>query len=237
MTSPFFQQRPFAKAGLLAIPVLICILLMVRHFPKGPIAGYQSKIIAFEFVTNVDEVREVLGSLSTEELAGMDRGNYIDFAFVLCYGTFISYFFWLAHRYLGVRWFKIGIGLGVLVFLGDVLENIQLLNITRAYANGPDQMEVSAFVDQLQLFTWIKWIGLSITLLLAALAFRRLGGIWRWLGLLLTIPFLLSIIALITHSSAWIERFTSSMFLGFGAWILCCFFITRSGAPSSASFQ
>lgn len=227
-SSTFFQQRPFAKAGLLAIPLLICMLVMGQHFPKGEVLGYQSKIIAFEFVKNEADVRAVLGSLSAEELAGMDRGNYIDFAFMLCYGSFISFFFLLAYRQLGAKWLQVGILLGLIVFLGDLLENIQLLNITSAYAGDPARMNIGVFISQLQWFTWIKWIGLGVALAMAANVLRQQGGIWQWIGWGFFIPFLLSIVAFSIQTPAWIERFTLSIFMGLGLLILLCFLLKRN---------
>jgi len=227
-SSTFFQQRPFAKAGLFAIPLIICIVVMGQHFPKGEVAGYQSKIIAFEFVKNETEVRAVLDSLKAEELAGMDRGNYIDFAFMFCYGTFVSFFFLLAYRQFCTKWLQVGILLGLIVFLGDLLENIQLLNITNAYAQGPEQMEIAPFIGQLQFFTWLKWMGLGVALALAAYVFNQLGGVWKWIGWFLAIPLILSIIALSNQTPNWIERFTLSIFLGLGGLILCCFFIKKA---------
>lgn len=227
-SSSFFQQRPYAKAGLIAIPLIICMLVMGQHFPKGEVQGYKSKIIAFEFVKNEAEVRGVLDSLSAEELAGMDRGNYIDFAFMLCYGSFISFFFLLAYRRLEAKWLQVGILLGLIVFFGDLLENIQLLNISRAYTSDPEQMDIGAFISQLQLFTWIKWIGLGVALAMAANVLRQQGGIWQWIGWGFFIPFVLSIIAFVIQTPAWIERFTLSIFMGLGLLILLCFLVKRN---------
>lgn len=227
-SSTFFQQRPYAKAGLLAIPLIICMLVMGQHFPKGEVAGYKSKIIAFEFVKSEADVWTVLDSLSKEELAGMDRGNYIDFAFMLCYGAFISFFFLLAYRQLAAKWLQVGVLLGLIVFLGDLLENIQLLNITRAYAGDPAQMNIGVFITQLQLFTWIKWMGLGIALAMAAIVLRQQGGAWRWIGWGFFIPFVLSIVAFAIQTPAWIERFTLSIFMGLGLLILLCFLLKRN---------
>ncbi len=165
LSSTFFQQRSYAKAGLLAIPLIICMLVMGQHFPKGEVLGYKSKIIAFEFVKSEAEVRGVLDALSVEELAGMDRGNYIDFAFMLCYGAFVSFFFLLAYRQLGAKWLQVGI---------------------------------------------------------------LLGRIWRWISGPFLIPFALSMIAIVGQVPTWIERFTRSIFVGLGSWILCCFFVRRT---------
>lgn len=227
-SSTFFQQRPYAKAGLLAIPLIICMLVMGQHFPKGEVAGYKSKIIAFEFVKDEADVRTVLDALNAEELRGMDRGNYIDFAFMLCYGVFISFFFLLAYRQLAAKWLQVGVLLGLIVFLGDLMENIQLLNITRAYTSDPTQMNIGVFISQLQWFTWIKWIGLGIALAMAAIVLRQQGVAWRWIGWGFFIPFVLSIVAFAIQTPAWIERYTSSIFLGLGGLILSCFFIRRS---------
>lgn len=203
-------------------------MVMGQHFPKGEVAGYKSKIIAFEFVKDELDVLDVLGSLSADELVGMDRGNYIDFAFMLCYGSFISFFFLLAYRQLGTKWLQVGVLLGLVVFLGDLLENIQLLNITSAYTDDSSQLDNGVFITQLQLFTWLKWIGLGVALAMAAYVLQQLGGVWQWIGWGFFVPFLLSVVAFVNQTPVWIERFTLSIFLGLGSLILCCFFIRRS---------
>lgn len=230
MISNFFKHRPFAQLGLFAIPLLICMMAMGNQFPKGEILGFSNKVIAFEFATSTADIEGILAPLSPAEMKGMDWGNYIDFAFMLTYSSFIFFFFKTAKQQFRLKWLVAGQVLAVLILLGDVFENIQLLNITRTYANDPNDLNIAAFLFQLQLFTWLKWLCLAFALLLASFALIHTKGFIKYIALLFSVPFLLSIIALINGTPTWLERFTLSIFLGLGSLVLICFFIKRQVA-------
>ncbi len=227
MVANFFKHRPFAQLGLFAIPLLICMVAMGNQFPKGEVLGFNNKVIAFEFATSTADIQEILAPLSTAEMKGMDGGNYIDFAFMLTYSSFIFFFFKTAKQQYKIKWLVIGQVLAVIILLGDVFENIQLLNITRTFTNDPNDLNIAAFLFQLQLFTWLKWLCLALALLLASFTLIHAKGFIKYLALLFSVPFLLSIIALINGTPTWIERFTLSIFLGLGSLVLICFFIKR----------
>ncbi len=227
MATNFFENKPFTKLGLFAIPLLICMMAMGSQFPKGEVLGFSSKVIAFEFATSTGDIQAILAPLSEAERMGMDRGNYIDFAFMLTYASFIFFFFKVAKQQFKIKWLVVGQVLAVIILLGDVLENIQLLNITRTYANDPNDLNIAAFLFQLQLFTWLKWLCLGLALLLASFALVHAKGFIKNIALLFSVPFLLSMIALINGTPTWIERFTISIFLGLGSLVLVCFFVKR----------
>lgn len=227
MVANFFKHRPFTQLGLFAIPLLICMIAMGTQFPKGEVLGFSNKVIAFEFATSTADIEGILAPLSATEMKGMDGGNYIDFAFMLTYASFIFFFFKTAKQQFKSKWLVVGQVLAVIILLGDVFENLQLLNITRTYTNDPNDLNIAAFLFQLQLFTWLKWLCLALALLLASFALIHTKGFVKYIALLFSVPFLLSIIALINGTPTWIERFTLSIFLGLGSLVLICFFIKR----------
>lgn len=227
MSTTFFTNRPFSRIAFFAIPLLICMVAMGRQFPKGEVLGFSSKIIAFEFATSTADLEAILAPLSEAERVGMDKGNYIDFAFMLTYSSLIFFFFKVARQHFKIKWLVVGQVLAVIILLGDILENIQLLNITRTFANDPNDLNIAAYLFQLQLFTWLKWLCLGLALLLASFALVHAKGFIKNIALLFSVPFLLSIIALVNGTPTWIERFTLSIFLGLGSLVLVCFFIKR----------
>ncbi|NJO91127.1 MAG: hypothetical protein HC831_20795, partial [Chloroflexia bacterium] len=57
----------------------------------------------------------------------MDQGNRLDFAFAFIYSTFFFFFFKRLAEESEQKWYKAGMLLALLAFVGDVFENVQLL--------------------------------------------------------------------------------------------------------------
>lgn len=225
MNKTFFKQRPFALAGLLAIPLLICMIIMGNYFPRGQALGFSTFIIAFEFVSTTEEVRQLLAPLSPEQMARVDVGNYLDFAFMLFYSAFLFLFFREARTVFRLKWLVVGQVLAVIIFFGDLFENIQLLNITKAFQANPESLEIVPFLFKLQLFTWVKWLCLALSLLFASLGLLRGGGVAKTVAVVCVFPFLLSIFALVNGTAPWVNRFAMSIFGALPALIIATFFI------------
>ncbi|MEZ5041712.1 MAG: hypothetical protein R2828_17590 [Saprospiraceae bacterium] len=225
MSTHFFQDRPFAKGALLVIPIMLCVFVMGKHFPQVGVSGFSKLIIAFEFAKTTGDIHQILGPLQPAQIDGIDRGNYVDFAFMLFYAAFIFLFFKVAKTVFGIKELAIGQVLAVVIFFSDMLENMQLLHITKAYRGDSPNLEIDPFLFQLQLFTWLKWLGLGLALLLASFGLQKGDWVAKMMAVICVFPFLLSIIALITGATPWIERFTQSIFIGLAGLMIASFFI------------
>jgi hypothetical protein len=216
------KTHPFFLSGLIGLAVIAVSVVSLLLFPQsspGQIDGINSPIIAFEFAQTVEEIEALFGPAGSAERAAlalaMDRGNRLDFLYMLLYSAFMFTFAVQAGRLSGKAWLYAGAVLAVAALLGDVLENVQLLAITAKLDSGAFSVELA----RLYWFTWLKWGSLAVyfvwmgawlwgngrfptlialasflTFLLGLLAFIRRGPITEAFTLAIALMFLLLII-------------------------------------------
>ena len=154
---------------------------------KAP-EGYNSVILAFEFVSDEAELREVLSPLSLAEINGLDMLNKVDFAFMLLYGAFLLSIVIALKKLHNHHWLKYVAGMIMLIVLSDFLENLQLLNLTELFRSG--DISVQGTIDQLALFTWLKWILLAVVI--GSIGYSLItADRFKWVGYSLFIPIVL----------------------------------------------
>ena len=85
----YFNTHPFAKIGILAVPLVIFMILMEIFFPKLHHEEYHSFITAFEFARTPADLHTLFNGFTDETFRNVDIGNYIDFGFRL-----LTPFFW-----------------------------------------------------------------------------------------------------------------------------------------------
>ncbi len=218
----FFTNHPFAKIGLLCIPMLISILIMESLFPKVIPNGYQSFIVAFEFVKTPDELHLLFNGFTDNIYSNLDKGNFVDFGFMLSYSLFLFLLFRKAAYLFNQKWLLAGSVISILVLLADFSENISLLKLTEIYTPQISDAELIPILNRLHIFTWIKWGGLAI---LFALFSGKLLGKKTLLNIeavAMILPILFSFWAL-TGSPEGITKFTLSVTLAFAMLIFYSF--------------
>jgi len=174
MRSKYFKTYPFAKIGLLAIPLLAFIFLMDNYFPKTAPAGFQSFIIAFEFAQTPADIFLLFKNISPQTIINIDLGNYFDFGFMLTYSIFLGLMFRKATLIFKKKWLLIGIPLTIIILGSDVVENIFLLEITKIYSLHINELVLLPLLQKLHFITWLKWGTLSLAFLLFAVElFKR----------------------------------------------------------------
>ncbi len=223
----FFTNYPFAKIGLLGIPMLVFMLVMENLFPKSSPEGFQNFIIAFEFVRTPDQLHLLFKDFDNSILRKIDKGNYIDFGFMFTYSAFLFLFFRKAAKIFNHKWLLTGTVISMIVLLSDFSENLLLLKITKIYYPEIENEKLLPILSKLQLFTWIKWLGLAICF---AMYSRKLIGKRILLNIdavALILPFLFSFWAL-TGSSRGISKFTLSVTLAFALLIVYCFYFKNT---------
>ncbi len=218
-------RRPLIKAGWIGIAVIVLSVLLLSIFPsrtQSKIDGLFTPIIAFEFIQTPQEVYQLFGREPSPErdamARAMDRGNHLDFAYMLLYSFFLFTFSILGARESGIRTLYLGAVLSVVILMGDFFENIQLLGITANLATGDFQEELR----RLSLFTWQKWGGIAAVFLVLFAYFRRgrifsrIIGTWGVVTALLAIPSFL-------NRSVINEVFSLAVALQFLLMIIYCF--------------
>ncbi len=205
---------PLLPLALFALPLLGCILLMNNASPPNEKARepYTSVVIAMEFVSDEGEVFDTLDPLLKEEIEGLDRLNYIDFAFMAVYSLFLGLFIQQYSAATGLPSLRPFGWVAVFVFLADLLENVMMLKITGLYL--AERADFSPYINFLPVFTWAKWAALALTFAKIGIHFIQNRTFSKVLAIVLFVPAILMVLAL-AHHREWITRFTTSVFLGF----------------------
>lgn len=133
-------------------------------------------ILAFELARTPEELARVIGSDPPDDdareiRATMDRANRLDFAYMTLYGAFVAFACACAARRCNRPWLLLGVALGPLATLADLLENLVLLELTRAGA------DVVPLLDALHPRTILKWELLAAATALFAAGFIGAGRI------------------------------------------------------------
>ena len=227
-----FDQKPLLKTGVFALLLLPCLILINSYSPpkeKIP-EGYNSSILAFEFASDADEIKEVLGPLTQEERDDLDRLNYVDFGFMLLYGVFLYLFVVQLSELNGdealsrIRWVV------PVAVLADVLENVQLLKLTELFPELGSQAMLACTL--LAVFTWIKWILLALVFAFAGRSLMKMTPASKVAGLLLMFPILLAIATFITSQRMIEDLFATSVFGAFFIVFIYCLLYKRNLGPS-----
>jgi hypothetical protein len=170
------MERPFLKAGFIGIAVIVMSIVLMSVFPsRSPSMpeGFFTPIIAFEFIESPEEVYQLFGEKNSPErqdmVRAMDRGNRLDFIYMLLYSSFLFVFSIQCSRERGQKIFYLGALISVIVLAGDFMENLQLLGITSRLQEGSFDGELMA----LKIFTWQKWGGIATIFLILVPYFVR----------------------------------------------------------------
>ena len=187
-----------AGAVMMALTVVMLVV-----FPATParrnLPGLQSPIIGFELARTPEDVAGLLGDFGTPERADyaarMDRGNWLDFAFMLAYAAFHAA---IALRLAAQGRLPQGVFVVLLVLaadmlLFDALENRELLFLSTA-APAP---EMDASLARLHLFTLLKWYAIFGSAGLLAPFLWREPDWWRFAAPVFALAALLGVVGVV----------------------------------------
>ena len=167
---------------------LVLTVVMLAVFPGAPVErnvpGFVSPVVGFELASEPAHVFGILGGPDdprrAEAVRRMNLGNVIDFAFMIAYSALYFGIVSLL-RARGAVTGSVVTFLACLPFvmwLGDVLENVQLLTL----AGMTDAGAMPGTLARLRVFTTLKWHALFGTSLLVALPIWWQPSWWRWAG-------------------------------------------------------
>ena len=207
---------------------------MINSFSPEPAKApqeYNSVILAFEFVSDDQELAEVFSPLTTEDLYDLDRLNKVDFGFMLMYGLFLISVVFGLRKSLNQDWLKYLSIVIVLIVAADLLENLQLLHLTEAYRTGiTNNQDV---IDILAVSTWTKWVLLAITLACIGYALI-IAHRYKWAGYALFLPLIFGTSAIALKTSMIEDTFGTSIFLCFFIlWVLSLTYRDPSGSTTT----
>lgn len=229
-----FKNRPFFYIGLVGLLVFAGAYTLKNVFPsEAPYLAprFSTPIVFFEFIQSPVEVFDFFGITdydfdSQKFIKKMDNGNKLDFGFALIYSTFLFLFFRKLAEESEQKWYRAGMVLAILAFIGDVLENIQLLSITANLQSG----DFEQYIKLLFVFTWIKWGSLAIGFAIYALWLLKLDGVLKFMGYVGWVPLIFGAMALMRRG-VMTELFTKSVNIMFFVAISYCFLYKSDMKP------
>lgn len=171
--------RNFLLGAVAVFLILSLVLTLVQ--PTKPVtalpAGVNTPIVGLEMALNPAQVWNVLGDPQTSEgqkmRAAFDLGTRIDFAYIVSYS--LAYLFLtllLVRRQTASHgWLYLAISFIAVTAFTDVLENRAIFNILGA---GTLSL-VDSHMDELIVFTRVKWLFLGLSGIPASILMRREG--------------------------------------------------------------
>lgn len=168
--------------------VLVLSIVMLATFPAAPVVknvpGFFSPVVGFELASTPEHVFDILGRPDdpqrADAVARMDRGNRIDFAYMIAYPALYAGIALLltARGRLPGPLATFLLVLPVVMWLGDLLENRELLVLSRL----TDGAAMADPLARLRTFTFMKWHALFGASLSIAFPIWWDGSWWRWCG-------------------------------------------------------
>jgi hypothetical protein len=156
---PVGALRAFRSARVIGALLMLCAIAIVAVFPvaAGPLPrGFGSPILAFELAATSAEVETMFGEPGSAQRAelmrAMDRGNQLDYLFLLLYASLLCAVALGFARHTGSRSLLVSVVLAPLSAAADAVENLQLLAITRSLGG-----DYSTAIERLNVWTRIKW--------------------------------------------------------------------------------
>jgi len=217
------MNKPYKKAGLfglLLIPFAIVLMLVGPPQDKTP-EGYSSGIVALEFASNEKEANRVLEDLTNAEVKKLDMVNYIDFPFMIIYGTFLFLFLSKMAGISGQIFYKYARWIAPIIVICDLCENLQMFRLTKDFLT--DSKYADNTFQLLETFTYCKWLLLALAYAIIAVGIIRTKPRHPIVSMLFLIPMFLGVAAFCTHRPAIEDVFTGSVFLSFFVLLVYCF--------------
>ena len=155
---------------------------------KANIEGFHSTMLWFELALTPNEIFDNLGPVNTPEGQArrlhLDIANRFDFGFMVCYSLYNACLIYLVTHLNVYRlksllklrvFFALGILLSIAMLVGDVVENIQLLELTKLPAV---EDILQSTMTNLIYWTRVKWGAIFIVCLMLSAGyasyFRRI---------------------------------------------------------------
>ncbi len=225
------KQRPFFYIGLIGILVIANVYWLDKTFPSSApymLRGFSKPAIFYEFIQSPVEVEAFFGlddyDFDSEKfIEKINQGQKLDFIFAIVYSAFFFLFFKKLVNVSHKKWYKIGMFLAIAAFLGDVIANVQLLQIVDKITTGGYDSNLSVLL----VATWFKWLSLAVGFCLFGLWLLQLSGVLKYMGYVAWLPLILSFFALM-HRGVYTELFTRSINIMFFVAISYCFMFDKS---------
>lgn len=204
-----FKTARFSGILLLLVAV---VLLIINPKPKENLPqGFKTPIIAFEFIQSQKEVDHFfkVDNVSSYK-SSMLLGNQIDYGFMCLYSFLLFCIALGIKKITNANSMYIAMFFCSMMLLFDALENWHIFQIIQLHPNG----NYSQNLDQLTIFTWLKWSSIASTFLLFSPFFFKGKIFHKIIGFCCVLTFGLCIAAFVQHGIL-NELFSTSVVLVF----------------------
>ncbi len=195
--------------------IMIIASVLITYFNTvitGPLPeGFVNPIIALEFINQPIELTNFFDIITVKSLKeSLTIGNQIDYFYMFSYGIFALMCGRLMYIETKVKALWLSLPLVAIIITADAFEN---LNIAEIIAMN-DYQNADLILDQLQLFTWLKWGSIAALMLLYSVYFFQ-GNWWKILiGIVLASTFVMYGVAFYLRGM-YCEIFALNIMLGF----------------------
>ncbi len=182
--------------------VLLLSVILLTVFPGAAVErnvpGFVSPVVGFELASTPEHVLGILGHSENparaEAVARMNRGNRLDFLFMIAYPALYVGIVQLLRVRGRLRggFGRVLLLLPIVMWLGDALENRELLKLSML----TDPSAMTGGLARLRPFTIMKWHALFGTSALIAYPIWQDASWWRWAGVLFGIAALVGFLSL-----------------------------------------
>lgn len=223
------ERRAILIVRVSGAAVLLLSIVMLMVFPAVPVErnvpGFTSPVVGFELASTPEHVLGILGHAEhparPEAVVRMNRGNRIDFVFMIAYpALYVGIVLLLRARgRLEGTPGRVMLFLPIVMWLGDLLENRELLKL--AVLTDPEAM--SGPLAHLRVFTTMKWHALFGTSALIAYPVWQDATWWRWAGVLFAIAALVGFSSVVALPAIEIAAYLLSL-----AWLVTWVYSLRT---------
>jgi hypothetical protein len=165
---------------------ILLFLAMGSVMPRQPVEGmqdgFQNPILAFEMASKPEEVFAILGHPDNPKreaaVRGMDLGNLLDYLFMIAYPAIFAGVALVLHArgHLPLAAAQSVLALAVVMFVGDALENWQLLTLSKLV----DPAAMVGPLARLRPFALAKFGAFFAASAILAIGLWREPSAWRW---------------------------------------------------------
>ena len=194
-------------AGIFMLIGMIVMFAHQKREMKGAVEK-EAVILALEFTPNSEQATKILNLWSVGFNHQLDHekflGNlhsqiYLDFPFLFAYASFFAFFAFFLFKTTKKKVFALGVLLGVLMLIGDFVENGQMLKVINSFNTGTKTIASKADYPLLRFSTWLKWGSISLSFLLFASYFFKKRSWAKWLMTLVCLfPFITGLLTFYT---------------------------------------
>lgn len=198
------ERRAITIVRVSGAAILLLTVGMLMIFPPAAVEqnvpGFVSPVVGFELASTPEHVLGILGHADNPArpatVAGMNRGNRVDFLFMIAYpALYVGIVLLLRARgRLRGGFGRFLLFLPVVMWLGDLLENRELLGL----APLTDPAAMTDGLARLRPFTIMKWHALFGTSILIAYPIWQDVSWWRWAGVVFGVAALVGFASVVT---------------------------------------